>query len=84
MTGCRTLRVAWDILREQSERIAQMHLEASGQLSDAAFRLNEFIKRQKAERIPVSSSSLDKYSLFNVNHSLYEDVSASVFDFDAA
>jgi len=61
----RTLRVAWDVLKEQSERIAQIHLEASGQLADAAGRLNEFIKRQKAERTPVSSRSLDgdKYSM---------------------
>lgn len=63
-----TLRVAWDILREQSERIAQMHLEASGQLSDAAFRLNEFIKRQKAERIPrdnaVCQSAKEKASVY--------------------
>lgn len=61
-----TLRVAWDVLREQSERIAQIHLEASGQLNDAAMRLNEFIKRQKAERVPrdqaVCQSAKEKTS----------------------
>lgn len=51
-----TLRTAWDYLKEQNERIAQMHLEASAQLSDAAGRLSEFIRRQKSERTPRENS----------------------------
>lgn len=63
-----TLRVAWDVLKEQSERIAQIHMEASGQLTDAASRLNDFIKRQKTERIPrdnaVCQSAKEKASVY--------------------
>lgn len=91
MVCCSTLRVAWDVLREQSERIAQIHMEASGQLSDAATRLNEFLKRQKTERIPVSSSSSSSSSLdgshrYSVGycHLFCKGISALVLDVDVA
>lgn len=51
-----TLRAAWDHLKEQTERIAQIHLEASLHLNDSATRLNDFVRRQKSERTPKENS----------------------------
>jgi len=57
---CRnTLSQALESMKQQSEKMAEVHAELSSQLSSAAQRMTEFITRQKAEIklvqiIPVS------------------------------
>jgi len=49
----RTLRLVFDSLQLETEKMAADHLETGVQFSDAAARLNDFMERQKNERKPV-------------------------------
>jgi len=44
---------ALDSMKQQTEKMAEVHAELNYQLSSAAQRMTEFISRQKAEIKPV-------------------------------